>query len=136
VKSRDRNPNAFASEVRHMPLLFSYGALRDPATQRRVFGREVASSPDELLGFARRLIEVGDPAFAAANGAIQAIVQQTGRSEDRTSGRVLELTDAQLATADAYEPPGYTRVEACFGSGRQGWVYAEAPTLTPERPLS
>lgn len=119
-----------------MPLLFSYGTLRDPATQRRIFGREVTSSPDELLGFARRLIEVGDPAFAAANGAIHAIVQQTGRSEDRTSGIVLDLTDAELAMADAYEPPGYTRVEARFGSGRQGWVYAEAPALTPERPLS
>jgi len=109
-----------------MPLLFSYGTLRDPATQRRVFGHELRSTPDELVGFARRFIEIGDPVFAAANGAVHVIVQHTGHDDDRTAGLVLEVTEADLALADAYEPSGYTRIEARFSSGRRGWVYAEA----------
>lgn len=107
-----------------MPLLFSYGTLRDPATQCAVFGREVAADPDELLGFVREVIEVRDPAFTASNGAVHAIVRQTGRDDDRTPGAVLELTDSELAMADAYEPAEYRRVQARFASGRRGWVYA------------
>jgi hypothetical protein len=108
-----------------MALLFSYGTLRDPAIQLAVFGREVRGSPDELLGFTRRLIEVRDAAFVAANGSVQAIVRETGRDDDRIAGSVLDVTDAELAMADAYEPPGYRRIEARFASGRNGWVYAE-----------
>jgi hypothetical protein len=108
-----------------MPLLFSYGTLRDPAVQLRVFGRELTGSPDELVGFRRRLIEISDTAFAAANGSTHVIVERTGRNEDRTSGSVLEVTEDELAMADAYEPAGYTRIQAGFASGGRGWVYAE-----------
>ena len=108
-----------------MPLLFSYGTLRDPATQLAVFGRRLAGSPDELPGFARRVITIDDSAFAATNGATQTIVRQTGRDEDRTAGTALEVTDAELQVADAYEPAGYVRVEVRFASGRRGWVYAD-----------
>ena len=31
-----------------MPLLFSYGTLRDGAVQQSIFGRRLESSPDEL----------------------------------------------------------------------------------------
>jgi gamma-glutamylcyclotransferase (GGCT)/AIG2-like uncharacterized protein YtfP len=108
-----------------MALLFSYGTLRNRETQLAVFGREVSGSSDELLGFTRRTVEVRDPAFAAANGAVQAIVCQTGRDADRIAGTVLEVSDAELAMADAYEPAGYRRIAARFASGRSGWVYAE-----------
>ena len=115
-----------------MPLLFSYGTLRDPATQRAVFGREVAEDADELLGFVREVIEVHDPAFIVRKGAIHAIVRQTGRDDDRTPGAVLELTDSELAMADAYEPVEYRRVEARLASGRRGWVYAAIDAATSE----
>lgn len=107
-----------------MPLLFSYGTLRDPVVQRTVFGREVATAPDELIGFAARIIHIADPAFAAANGSVHTIVSQTGDVQDCVAGSVLDLTDAELARADAYEPPAYERVEAQLRSGRRGWVYA------------
>lgn len=81
---------------------------------------------DQLLGFARAIIDIQDAAFAAANGAAHAIVQFTGPVDDRVDGTVLELTDAELERADAYEPAGYRRVDAAFASGRRGWVYAEA----------
>lgn len=106
-----------------MPLLFSYGTLRDPAIQLAVFGRTLSGTPDHLIGFAQEDFEVHDPAFSAVYGSRHVIVQHTGRDDDRTPGTVLELTDEELAMADAYEPPGYRRVPVRFASGRQGWVY-------------
>jgi hypothetical protein len=113
-----------------MPLLFSYGTLRDAAVQLRVFGRRINGTPDEILGFTRRSIDISSPDFAAADGSRQSIVRFTGRDEDRTPGTVFELTDAELATVDAYEPAEYSRVRARFASGREGWVYAEASADT------
>jgi len=107
----------------HMPLLFSYGTLRDPAIQHAVFGRTLSGTADLLIGYARESFEVRDPAFVAVHGSRHVIVQHTGRDEDRTTGTVLELTDEEMAMADAYEPAGYRRVTARFASGRQGWVY-------------
>ena len=106
-----------------MPLLFSYGTLRDPAIQLAVFGRTLSGSADLLIGYAREDFEVTDPAFTAVYGSNHVIVQNTGRDEDRTPGTVLEVTDAELQMADAYEPAGYRRVAARFASGRRGWVY-------------
>lgn len=115
-----------------MPLLFSYGTLRDPAIQVAVFGRTVIGTADDLLGYVRTSLEVRDPDFIAAHGSWHSIVRHTGRDHDRTAGIVLELTDAELAMADAYEPAGYLRVSARFASGRDGWVYAEDGSPAPE----
>ncbi|GLC25918.1 gamma-glutamylcyclotransferase family protein [Roseisolibacter agri] len=110
-----------------MPLLFSYGTLRDPAVQLATFGRLLDGRPDALVGFAREEHAVDDAAFVAASGRAQhAIVRRTGRDEDRVPGAVLELTDAELARADAYEPAGYVRIAARLASGAEAWVYADA----------
>ena len=47
-----------------------------------------------------------------------------GRPDSRVKGTVLDVTDAELANSDRYEPDGYTRVEATLASGRRAWVYA------------
>ena len=107
-----------------MPLLFSYGTLRDPARQLVVFGRAVSGAEDLLIGYSQGSFEVTDSEFVAVYGSSHVIVQHTGRDEDRTPGIVLELTEAELAMADTYEPAGYRRVPARFASGREGWVYA------------
>ena len=39
---------------------------------------------------------------------------------------VREVTDAELADADRYEPEGWTRMAAPLASGRQAWVFGEA----------
>ena len=110
-----------------MPLLFSYGTLQQEAVQRSTFGRPVHGVPDSLVGFERRELEVDDPAFAAWSGrAKHSIVHFTGQSADRVNGTVLELTDAELASADAYEPAEYTRISTILSSGKQAWVYADA----------
>jgi hypothetical protein len=110
-----------------MPLLFSYGTLQQEAVQLATFGRRLRGEPDELVGFEQSRLRIDDPAFVAASGkADHAIVRFTGRDDSRVTGTVLEVTEQELARADAYEPAGYERVSATLASGRQAWVYAAA----------
>ena len=110
-----------------MPLLFSYGTLQLEAVQLSTFGRLLRGGPDELVGFEQGSREVKDPAFVAESGkSMHAIVRFTGRDDSRVRGMAFEVTDAELAAADRYEPDGWTRVSALLASGRHTWVYAEA----------
>ena len=110
-----------------MALLFSYGTLRQEAVQLAKFGRLLHGEPDELIGYEQSLFEVTDPEFVTASGkAHYTIVTFTGRSDSRVPGTVFEVTDAELTSADAYEPAGYSRVLATLTSGRQAWIYAKA----------
>ena len=109
-----------------MPLLFSYGTLQQEAVQLATFGRRLRGEPDELVGFVAALREVKDPAFVAESGKrMHGIVRYDGNSESRVRGTALEVTDAELAAADRYEPEGWTRMAATLASGRQAWVYGE-----------
>ena len=110
-----------------MPLLFSYGTLQQASVQLSTFGRLLNGQPDELVGFEQSLMQIEDPAFVEHSGkAHHAIVKFSGRPDSRVSGTVLELSDDELARADAYEPAGYMRVEATLASGKRAWVYADA----------
>ena len=113
-----------------MPLLFSYGTLQRDDVQRSTFGRMLAGSPDELVGYEQSVFRIDDPAFVAASGkADHAIVRVTGNPRDRVPGVALEISDTELASADEYEPAGYKRVLAELASGRQAWVYVDARYL-------
>jgi hypothetical protein len=110
-----------------MPLLFSYGTLQQEAVQLSTFGRVLAGQPDELIGFARSVIEIADPHFVAASGSAQhAIVTFNGMDESRVPGTVFEVSESELAKADDYEPTGYVRISARLASGKRAWVYAAA----------
>ncbi len=110
-----------------MPLLFSYGTLQQPSVQMSTFGRHLGGEPDELIEFELGVFTVVDPAFVATSGkADHSIVRFNGRSASRVGGTVFEVTDAELAQSDDYEPAGYARVLANLASGRQAWVYADA----------
>ena len=110
-----------------MPLLFSYGTLQQEAVQLATFGRRLRGEPDELVGFVAALREVKDPAFVAESGKrMHAIVRFDDSNESRVRGTAFEVTDAELADADRYEPEGWTRIAATLASGRQAWVYGEA----------
>ena len=107
-----------------MPLLFSYGTLREPDVQLSTFGRLLTGQPDALVGFELALFKVDDPAFVAASGkAMHNTLRATGTNEDRVPGVALEVTDAELLEADSYEPAGYARVATTLASGRDAWVY-------------
>jgi len=110
-----------------MPLLFSYGTLREDAVQLSLFGRRLTSSPDALVGYELTLFEVTDPLFVAASGkAHHAMLRFTGQLEHRVPGMALEVTAEELLKADAYEPAGYARASTVLASGRDAWVYVDA----------
>ena len=110
-----------------MPLLFSYGTLQHENVQLSTFGRLLQGQPDELVGYEQTVLTVADPQFVEASGkADHAIVRFNGRSDSRVPGVVFEISDGELAHADAYEPRGYTRVSAMLASGKRAWVYADA----------
>jgi gamma-glutamylcyclotransferase (GGCT)/AIG2-like uncharacterized protein YtfP len=95
-----------------MRLLFSYGTLRDPAIQRRTFGREVRSVPDALEGYILgRVDEHANAVFS-------------GNPGDVVHGVSMEVTEDELAAADEYERPfEYGRIAVTLVSGRNAWVY-------------
>jgi len=110
-----------------MPLLFSYGTLQQEPVQRATFGRAIVGRPAELPGWTLGTFRVEDAAFVAASGTAEhAMVRRTGRDEDRVRGTALEMTEAELLAADAYEPAGYARVAVTLASGEAAWVYGAA----------
>ena len=108
-----------------MPLLFSYGTLRQESVQMSTFGRLLAGHPDELVGFELSMMEIEDAEFVVTSGkARHAIVVFTGNRASRVEGMVFEVSEEELARADEYEPVGYGRVSTALASGRRAWVYA------------
>ena len=95
-----------------MPWLFSYGTLREERVQLATFGRSLGGELDELTG--ARPSTAGPHANLTFND----------RSDSAVSGMVFDVTDAELAAADAYErTANYTRREVTLASGRRAWVY-------------
>jgi hypothetical protein len=86
--------------------LFACGDFQQPAVQERIFNRRLAGKPDALVGFCR-----------------EPFVRPSGVLTDRVDGIVLEVTDADLAAADACEPPNYRRSKVKTASGLLAWVY-------------
>jgi gamma-glutamylcyclotransferase (GGCT)/AIG2-like uncharacterized protein YtfP len=110
-----------------MPLLFSYGTLRQEGVQRSTFGRLLKGSADALVGYAQSMVKIEDADVVAKSGKTHhPIVAHSGTGEDRVAGTVFEITDAELAAADAYEVDAYKRVLAPLASGRSVWVYVDA----------
>jgi hypothetical protein len=70
---------------------------------------------------------VTDAAFIAKSGKSRhTVVTYNGRNASRVAGTVFDVTEDELASADAYEPAGYARVLASLASGREAWVYTKA----------
>ena len=108
-------------------LLFTYGTLRDPAVQRRLFGRLVSGTPDAIPGFRLATVTIADEAVIATSGtAVHRVVEETGDAADRVEGTVLQLTPAELAITDAYETADYRRVTVTLASGAGAFLYARA----------
>jgi hypothetical protein len=119
--------------VKIMPLLFSYGTLRDPAVQRANFGRELSGRDDHLPGFRVSTLKITDPDVVAVSGETHhPILVATGNPADRVAGTAFEVTDDELLMADAYEVDDYRRVQVQLVSGDSTWVYVSAQDLAAE----
>lgn len=116
-----------------MPLLFSYGTLRDEQVQLSLFGRTLVGQNDCLLGYRQELARVEDPEFARTSGkSHHAILRPAGSDAAQVEGTAFEVTDAELEHADKYEPVEYKRVLARLASGGRAWVYADARSVSEQ----
>ena len=110
-----------------MPLLFSYGTLQDASVQMSTFGRLLQGQRDELVGYEQSSILIDDPEVVAKSGKTHhAIVKFTGNVESRVGGSVFEITDTELASADAFVRCDLVAVGTRLASGKQAWVYVDA----------
>jgi gamma-glutamylcyclotransferase (GGCT)/AIG2-like uncharacterized protein YtfP len=97
-------------------LLFVYGTLRDPEVQQAVFGRAVPAETDALCGYGLTTVVIDGQAYRGLHAS--------GDSDSRVAGLVLALSEAELASADAYEgETDYVRVVVRLESGREAFVY-------------
>lgn len=93
--------------------LFAYGTLLDPHVQRAVIGRAVPGERDALTGFRKTSLQDGADLFPD-------LAPDTGA---HVNGRVLEISEAELALIDRYEGDLYRRQRVQLASGRETWVY-------------
>ncbi len=115
-----------------MPKLFSYGTLQQEDVQLATFGRRLTGVSDALVGYRQSMVAIQDPEVVRTSGKTHhPIVAFTGVSEDRVPGALFEISDAELAHADAYEVASYVRVKAPLASGLEAWVYVDARGKPP-----
>src|SRR6202041_2318821 len=89
---------------RGMERLFSYGTLRDEKVQRAVFGRAVTGRPDAIIGCRLEPVTISAGESIAISGtANHTILVKTGNDADEISGVLFEISEQDLARADAYE---------------------------------
>lgn len=113
--------------------LFSFGTLLDPKVQQALFGRQVETTPDELLGHGTTTVRITDPEVIATSGK-ETHLGLVRREGDVVTGGVLALTPTELAAADAYEVADYARRRVKTRDGGQVWCYvASDPLAVAER---
>lgn len=107
-----------------MNKLFSYGTLRYRQVQIDTFGRELDSRPGQLVGYAKSMLEITDPAVVESSGErFHPIISYTGDLADKVDGVIMLITDEELAQADRYEVDDYRRVGADTVDDQKVWVY-------------
>ena len=117
-----------------MPVLFSYGTLQDEEVQLKTFGRTLNGEKDLLHGYEPSLVPIEDAAVAERlRRTHHDNITPTGDEWSSVQGTALEVSDEELAKADAFEAEfKYRRVEVALSSGRSAWVYvyqAEVPEV-------
>ena len=110
--------------------LFSYGTLQQENVQVATFGRRLDGRPDSLAGFALSPMTITDPNVIAASGlAVHTIARPSGDPEDRISGTVFTLTEAEIESADRYESGPIERIRVRLESGGEAFIYVAADSL-------
>lgn len=108
-----------------MPLLFSYGTLQQEEVQVSTFGRKLKGEKDLLTGYEPSLVKIDDPKVAERlKKTHHDNVRNTGDDWSSVQGTVFEVSDDELAKADAFESQyNYHRVHVPLASGKEAWVY-------------
>lgn len=111
-----------------MPLLFAYCTLQQNQVQFSTFGRLLPGAPDELVGFIIAEVKIDSKSVVASSGKeFHPIAKYTGSLKNRIPGTVFEITESELQQSDQYEVDNYQRIQTTLASGKNAWVYVEAP---------
>lgn len=103
--------------------LFAYGTLRQANVQRGLFGREIESVDDGLIGFEVDMVTITDSSVIEKSGSDRhPILRWTGSGRE-VRGSALRLSETDLEAADRYEADDYVRVSVVLASGREAFVY-------------
>ena len=109
-----------------MEKIFSYGTLQYEKVQLETFGRRLIGQKDILIGYTLGEILIKDQSVIEKSGTdIHPILKPSDSLDDEVAGMIFEVTQQELAQADAYEVEEYQRVRAEFKSGTTAWVYAD-----------
>ena len=109
-----------------MPLLFSYGTLRQRDVQLSIFGRALDGADDAIVGYRLEWLTITDPHVIETSGSNRHPILKPGTADDAVDGRVFDISDAELVAADEYEVDDYRRVQVPLRSGKSAWVYVFA----------
>ena len=107
-------------------FLFSYGTLQLEKVQLSSFGRKLIGHADTLQGYRLEQIEIVDPQVLSQSEQTFHPIAIPSNQNDSVEGTLFEITDEELAQADAYEVEAYKRISTRFESGEKGWVYVKA----------
>ena len=105
-----------------MENLFAYGTLKDKEIQETIFGRVLSGTPDQLVGYAIKEIQIEEE-FGVIG---YPIITETQNSADTISGIVFKLSPRELQLADTYEGIHYRRIQVQLQSKETVWVYSAA----------
>jgi gamma-glutamylcyclotransferase (GGCT)/AIG2-like uncharacterized protein YtfP len=105
-----------------MYKLFSYGSLQQNEIQEDVFGRTLKGTPEKLIGYALKKIQIEEE-FGLVN---YPVIIETKNDLDSIEGFVYDLSENELTQADLYEGMHYKRVEVLLHSNQKAWAYSAA----------
>jgi hypothetical protein len=99
--------------------------LQHEDVQLSTFGRKLDGEKDLLVGYEPSLVKIADPDTAARlKKTHHDNVKKTEDDWSNVQGTVFDVTDAELAQADAFEAEfGYQRINVALASGNDAWVY-------------
>ena len=111
-----------------MPRLFSYGTLQQEEVQLSTFGRKLDGEKDLLIGYEPSLVKIADPDVAKRLHKLHHDnVRKTDDEWSNVQGTVFEVSEEELAKADAFEAQfNYKRISVPLASGNEAWVYVHA----------
>ncbi|TDD97013.1 gamma-glutamylcyclotransferase family protein [Flavobacterium cellulosilyticum] len=105
-----------------MENLFAYGSLKEEEVQENIFGRVLVGTPDKLIGYTKKIIEIEEE-FGLTP---YPIITATQNPEDSIKGVLYKLTERELQQADTYEGIHYKRIQVELQSNEIVWVYSAA----------
>ncbi|CAM1345644.1 AAA family ATPase [Tenacibaculum amylolyticum] len=118
--------NIILKEKQRKQFLFSYGTLQLEKVQLATYGRLLDGKDAVLPNYTLQQLQITDVSvLETSDQEFHPIAIKTNATEDTVSGKIFEITTAELLNTDAYEVDNYKRVLETFASGEQAWVYVK-----------